>query len=137
MTTSIGGRAVLWAQWVMLVAYLLGSFGVLLLAVVQTGDAGALLDPRLERLGDPKDSMPDSVWNPLAWVFGVSRLVAMLVFLAAPAALLLGLLAIARSHWAGDRKVFRWSLALTAAWIVVLIVALTPYGQQMNTWLLD
>lgn len=55
---TVGGRVALWTQGVLLVAYLIGGFGVLVLAVVQTGDAGALLDPGLDRLGDPKDSMP-------------------------------------------------------------------------------
>ncbi|MEU4427162.1 hypothetical protein AB0F81_41615 [Actinoplanes sp. NPDC024001] len=134
---SVGGRVAVWAQWVLLVAYLLGSLGVLLFAVAQTGDAGALLDPGLERLGDPKDSLPDSVWNPLAWLLGISRVVAMLVVVVAPVALLLGLVAVAGSRRVGDRKVFRWSLAGTAAWLLVLVVALTPYGRQMTTWLLD
>lgn len=134
---TTGGRVVVWAQGVLLAAYLLGSFGVLLLAVVQTGDAGALLDPRLERLGDPKDSMPQSLWNPFAWLLAICRLVAMLVFMAAIGGLVLGLGAIARSQRVGDRRMVRWSLTLTAAWLAVLIVAVTPYGQQMHTWLLD
>jgi hypothetical protein len=134
---TVGGRVALWFQTGLLVAYLVGGFGVLILAVVRSGDAGALLDPGLERLGDPKDSMPQSVWDPLAWLLGICRLVAMLAFPTAAAALMLGVAAVSGARRAGDRKVFRWSLAVTAAWIVLLIVALSPYGRQMDIWLLD
>ncbi|MEV6302782.1 hypothetical protein AB0M02_25440 [Actinoplanes sp. NPDC051861] len=134
---SLGSRVLVWGQWVLLAAFLLGSFGVLIMAVVQTGDAGALFDPRLERLDDPKASMPDSVWNPFAWIVGIARLVAMLVFVAGIAGVILGVVAIARSRHVGDRAGYRWSLAGTVAWILVLILMLTPYGRALHSWLLD
>ncbi|GID98569.1 hypothetical protein ACFQFC_12985 [Amorphoplanes digitatis] len=132
-----GGRVVLWAQWGLLTAYLVGSFGTLLAAVVQAGDLGALLDPRLERLDDPKVALPDSVWNPLSWVFGICRLVAMLVFPVALVGLISGVAAVAHAQRVGDRKVLLGSLAAIAAWVVLLAVTLSPYGRQLHNWLLD
>ncbi|MEU8264079.1 hypothetical protein AB0C02_26080 [Micromonospora sp. NPDC048999] len=138
---SFGSRAVLSAQMLLLAFCLIGSFGVLLVAALHTGDLLAVLDPQLERLGDPKDSLPpvgpDSPWNPLLWVFELGRVVAMFVFPLAFAALVLGVVALARTRWIGDRKAFGWLAISTAVWFALAALALTPYGTQLHVWLLD
>ncbi|GIJ09500.1 hypothetical protein ACFFMR_20915 [Micromonospora andamanensis] len=138
---SLGGRVVLAGQLFALTAALVGSFGVLLAAALRAGDPRALRDPRLERLGDPKDSLPpvgpDSAWNPLLWVFELSRVVAMLVPLVAAVAVLLGLVSLGRTWRVGDRSAFRWLAVGTALWCVTALLALTPYGTQLHHWLLD
>ncbi|MEV2239789.1 hypothetical protein [Micromonospora sp. NPDC049891] len=138
---SLGGRVVLAAQLLMLTAVLVGSFGVLLAAALRAGDLPALLDPRLELLGDPKDSLPpvgpDSAWNPLLWVFELSRVVAMFVQPLAAVAVLLGLVSLVRTGRVGDRPAFRWLTVGTALWCAAAVLALTPYGTQLHRWLLD
>ena len=129
------------AQLLLLAVYLVGSFGVLLVAALHTGDFPALLDPRLERLGDPKDSLPpagpDSVWNPLVWVFGVSRVVAMFVYPLVFVALVLGVASLIHIWRTGDRKAFGWLVLSTGMWFALSALALTPYGTQLHGWLLD
>src|SRR5256885_5897329 len=109
---SRGGRAVVPAQFLLLAVYLIGSFGVLLAAALHTGDPAAVLDPTLERLGDPKDSLPpvgaDSVWNPLTWVFGISRVVAFFVYPLALITIVFGLASLIRTWRIGDRGTFSW-----------------------------
>ncbi|MEG3637360.1 hypothetical protein [Micromonospora palythoicola] len=138
---SLGGRVVLAAQLLALTAALVGSFGVLLAAALRAGDLPALLDPGVARLGDPKDSLPpvgpDSVWNPLLWVFELSRVVAMLVQPLAALALLLGLVSLARTWQVGDRSTFRRLAVGTALWCATAVLALTPYGMRLHHWLLD
>ncbi|MBQ1024555.1 hypothetical protein [Micromonospora sp. C95] len=138
---SLGGRVVLAAQLLALTATLVGSFGVLLAAALRAGDLSALLDPGLARLGDPKDSLPpvgpDSVWNPMLWVFELSRVVAMVVQPLAAVALLLGLVSLARTWQTGDRSTFRWLAIGTALWCATAVLSLTPYGMQLHHWLLD
>ncbi|MET8907867.1 hypothetical protein [Micromonospora sp. NPDC004551] len=138
---SFGGRVVVSAQLLMLAVCLVGSFGVLLVAALHTGDFPAVLDPRLERLGDPKDSLPpagpDSVWNPLVWVFGISRVVAMFVYPLACVTLVLGVAALIRTWRTGDRKAFGWLIISTGMWVALAALALTPYGTQLHGWLLD
>ncbi|WP_262285408.1 hypothetical protein [Micromonospora sp. MA102] len=136
-----GGRVVVSAQLLMLAVYLVGSFGVLLVAALHTGDLPAVLDPRLERLGDPKDSLPpagpDSVWNPLVWVFGVSRVVAMFVYPLASVTVVLGVAALICTWRTDDRKVFGRLIVSTGVWCALAALALTPYGTQLHRWLLD
>jgi hypothetical protein len=140
-TASLGGRVVVSAQLLLLAVYLVGSFGVLLVAALRMGDLPAVLDPRLERLGDPKDSLPpvgpDSVWNPLAWVFGISRAVAMFVYPLAFLTLILGVASLIRTWQTGDRKGFGWLVISTGVWVGLAALALTPYGTQLHRWLLD
>lgn len=132
---------VLAAQLLLLTAALVGSLGVLLAAASRVGDLPALLDPGLERLGDPKDSLPplgpDSAWNPLLWVFELSRVVAMFVWPLATVAVLLGAVALVRTWRVGDRQTFRRLTVGTALWCATAVVALTPYGTQLHRWLLD
>lgn len=138
---SLGGRIVVSAQLLFLAMYVVGSFGVLLVAALHTGDFPAVLDPRLERLGDPKDSLPpagpDLVWNPLVWVFGISRVVAMFVYPLAFVSLVLGVTSLIRTWRTGDRKAFGWLVISTATWFALAALALTPYGKQLHGWLLD
>jgi hypothetical protein len=135
-----GGRLKYTAQWALVALYLLGSFGVLLLAVIRSGDWGALLDPGLERLDDPKVSMTagwDSIWNPLAFVLAIARLTAMLVVpVAAVGVLIAGstLVTAARARdWPGIGR----SLLLIVVWVGLFALAFTPYGGQLHTWLAD
>ncbi|PWU44388.1 hypothetical protein DLE60_10170 [Micromonospora globispora] len=129
------------AQLLFLAVYLVGSFGVLLVAALHIGDLPAVLDPRLERLGDPKDSLPpagpDTAWNPLVWVFGICRAVAMFVYPLAFVTLVLGLAALLHAWRTGDRKTFGWLVINTGAWFALAALALSPYGTQLHGWLLD
>ncbi|MEV4711372.1 hypothetical protein [Micromonospora sp. NPDC049374] len=138
---SLGGRVVLTAQLLMLAAALIGSLGVLLAAALRVDDLPALLSPGVERLGDPKDSLPpvgpDSAWNPLLWVFELSRVVAMFVHPLAAVAVLLGLVSLVRTWRVGDRSTFRWLAVSTTLWCATAVLALTPYGTQLHHWLLD
>ncbi|MEH0935438.1 hypothetical protein [Micromonospora psammae] len=138
---SIGGRVVVSVQLLLLAVCLVGSFGVLLVAALRTGDLPAVLDPGLERLGDPKDSLPpagpDSLWNPLVWVFEISRMVAMLVHPVAFVTLVSGVASLVRTWRIGDRKTFGWLVIGTAMWLALAVLALTPYARQLHGWLLD
>jgi hypothetical protein len=135
-----GGRLRYAAQWALVGLYLLGSFGVLLLAVIRSGDWGALLDPGLERLDDPKVSITagwDSIWNPVAFLLAIARLTAMLVVPVATIGVLLGgssLLVAARER---DRRGIGRSLLLIVVWLGLFALAFTPYGGQLHTWLAD
>ncbi|MFG3603762.1 hypothetical protein [Micromonospora chersina] len=139
--SSFGDRLVLSAQVLLLALLLIGSFGVLLAAALRTGNLSAVLDPGLERLGDPKDSLPpagpDSPWNPLLWLFEIGRVVAIFVYPVAFVALLLGAVALVRTRWVGGRKVFRWLAIGTGLWLALTALALTPYGTQLHVWLTD
>ncbi|MBY8874373.1 hypothetical protein K7640_21310 [Micromonospora sp. PLK6-60] len=138
---SRGGRVVLSAQLLLLVMCLIGSFGVLLVAALRVNDLPAVWDPGLERLGDPKDSLPpvgpDSVWNPLLWVFELGRVVAMFVYPVAFLTVILGAAALARARRVGDRKTFGGLVVGTGAWVALAVLALAPYGTQLHRWLLD
>lgn len=138
---SFGGRVVGSAQLLLLAVCLVGSFGVLLVAALHTDDLPAVLDPGLERLGDPKDSLPpagpDSLWNPLVWVFEISRVVAMFVYPVAFVALVLGVPSLVRTWRIGDRQGFGWLVIGTGMWLALAVLALTPYGTQLHGWLLD
>ncbi|GIF04134.1 hypothetical protein [Actinoplanes siamensis] len=135
------GRAVVWTQFALLVAYLIGSFGVLILAAVRSGDPAAILHPGLERLGDPKESLPglgpDSVANPLVWIFGVCRLIAWFVYPLGIAMLLFGVVTLVPSWRRGDRRTFARLAVLTTVWLVLILLAVSPYGQDLMGWLLD
>ncbi|WP_436529882.1 hypothetical protein [Actinoplanes sp. HUAS TT8] len=138
--TSATGRAVVWTQLALLIAYVIGSFGILILAAAHAGDAGAILHPGLERLGDPKDSMnlgPDSVWNPLVWIVGICRLIAWFIYPLGIAMLLFGGATLVRAWRLGDRRTFSRLAVLTAIWLILIIVAVTPYGEDLTRWLLD
>ncbi|WP_127507183.1 hypothetical protein [Actinoplanes solisilvae] len=136
-----GGRRALTVQVFLLAVCFVGSIGLLTVAAVRAGDPGALLHPGLERLGDPKESIPpigpDALWNPLVWIFGWGRVAAMLVYLVAFVALILGLAAIAGARQEGDRRARRAAIAVTAIWLLVVVTALTPYGGSLHSWLLD
>lgn len=134
------GRLLDAAQWVLLSMCLLGSFGVLLIAVARTGDWGALADPGLERLGDPKDSLSpggDSVANPLLWILGIARVVAMLVVQAAVLGVLLAGFAIAAGRRDGDRRRITRAVLFIGAWLLLVALAFTGYGGRLHVWLLD
>ena len=100
-----------------------------------------MLDPGLERLGDPKYSFspvgPDSLWNPLVWVFGISRLVAMFVYPFVAVTLTLGIVSLIRTWRIGDRKTFARLVVSTGLWLVPAVLAQTPYGMDLHRWLLD
>ncbi|WP_320066817.1 hypothetical protein [Micromonospora sp. RTGN7] len=128
-------------QLLFLVICMIGSFGVLLAAVWRTGDLAAVLDPGLERLGDPKDSLPpagpDSLWNPLLWVFEISRVAAMYVYPLVIAALVVGVPSLIRTWRIGDRRTFARLAVHTGSWLALGALALSPYGTQLHHWLLD
>jgi hypothetical protein len=129
------GIITFWTQLVALAACLIGSLGIVTLAVMRTGDAGGFLDPQLTRLDDPKISFPP--FAPLAWLVDLCRVAAWSVVPLAALTLLAGLVALIRTRRAGDRAMFLRVAVVTAAWILVVAVALSPYGRQLNTWLLD
>jgi hypothetical protein len=139
--TSITGRTVVWVELVLLIAYALGSFGILILAAVRADDVGGILHPGLERLGDPKDSLPgvgpDSLWNPLVWIFGVCRLIAWLIYPIGLAMMILGAATAAHAWRAGDRRSFARLSVLTAIWLGLVLLSTTPYGHDLLSWLLD
>jgi hypothetical protein len=135
-----GGRLRYPAQWALVGLYLLGSFGVLLLAVIRSGDWGALLDPGLDRLDDPKVSMTagwDSIWNPFAFLLAIARLTAMLVVPVATIGVLLGGSSLVLAVRARDRRGIGRSLLLIVVWLGLFALAFTPYGGQLHTWLAD
>ncbi|GIE75384.1 hypothetical protein Aph02nite_13340 [Actinoplanes philippinensis] len=128
------------AQFLLLALYLLGGFGVLVLAVVRSGDWGALAAPGLDRLGDPKDAIPfgwDSMTNPFAWIFGIARLTAMLVVPVVTLGVLLGGFAVAGARRDGDGRRLRRALLAIGVWLALAAVAFTPYGGDLHTWLAD
>lgn len=130
----------MWVQLVLLVAYLIGSFGILVLAAVRADDLGALLHPGLGRLDDPKASMdigPDSLWNPLVWILGVCRLIAWLVYPIGIAMVLFGLATLVHAVRSGDRRGTARLAVLSAVWLGLLLLAATPYGTALTVWLLD
>jgi hypothetical protein len=131
---SAGGRVLVWAQWSLLVVCLIGSLGALLLAVIRTGDHGALLAPGLERLGDPKDSLPDSA---LVWVFAPGIFVSYFIYAFGFAAVFFGLGMLMHTWQIGDRVTFRRLFASTAAWVLLTAAAITPFGTDLHRWLLD
>src|SRR3954447_5152900 len=118
---SLGGRVVFWSQLIALLVYLIGSYGILLSAAIHRHDLGALFHPGLDRLDDPKVSVPivgpDSAGNPLVWVFGLSRVFAFFVYPLAVVALTLGALGLLSTR-RRDPVVFRRLVVTTAAWLV-------------------
>jgi hypothetical protein len=138
---AAGGRAVFWTLVTVLIAYAIGSFGILILAAVHAGDAGAILHPGLERLGDPKDALPgigpDSLWNPLVWIFGICRLIAWAVHPLGIAMLLIGGTALLHTWRRGDRRALAGIAVLTAIWLALFLLAMSPYGGDLLRWLLD
>ncbi|MEU4695149.1 hypothetical protein [Actinoplanes sp. NPDC023714] len=131
---SAGGRLLVWLQWTLLVACLISSFGVLLLAAARAGDFGAVLAPGLERLGDPKDSLPGS---GLAWLFVPGMFVAFFIYAFGFVTVFFGLGMLMHTWQIGDRATFRGLLWSTAAWVLLTAAALTPFGTDLRRWLLD
>jgi hypothetical protein len=131
---SAGGRVLVGAQWTLLVACLIGSLGTLLLAAIRTGDYGALLAPGLERLGDPKDSLPDSV---LFWVFVPGLFLSYFIFVVGFATVFFGLGMLMHTWQVGDRVTFRRLFTSTTAWVLLTAAAITPFGTDLHRWLLD
>jgi len=138
---SSGARVVFTVQVALLAVYLIGSLGLLLCAMNRTGDSAAFFHPGVERLGDPKDAIPpigpDSTSNPLVWIFGLSRVIAIFVRPLALAMTALGTAFLATSWRAGNRRAVHLVAAGTAAWLAVGALSLTPYGDALLGWLLD
>jgi hypothetical protein len=139
--TAPGRRPVVTIQLAVLVVVLIGSFGILVAAMARNGDYLAFFHPGNERLGDPKDSMvpigPDSVVNPLVWVFGLSRVAAFFVRPIAALAAVGGGLFLIPAWRRRDRRAVRQIGILTAAWVALGVISFTPYGAALLTWLLD
>ncbi|GIE34346.1 hypothetical protein Ait01nite_073910 [Actinoplanes italicus] len=124
------GRGLLIAQYVLLAVHLAGTFGVLLCAVVQSGDWGGFLDPGLERLGDPKDSMSS---NPiLLWALGLPYTISVYVRPLPVIGLVIALFALVAARGRSPKAAF-----LTVVWTVLTVLACTPYGSAIHNWLLD
>ncbi|MFF5084134.1 hypothetical protein ACFY36_44405 [Actinoplanes sp. NPDC000266] len=145
MTPSIDERVIGWrrparsltfALWVVLAIYLIGTLLTLTVAALRNGDYGALFAPGLERLGDPKDSIPvigpDSVWNPLFWLVALPH--AIVVY--CPQLPVVGLVL------AGIALVVARGRSLQAAvwavlWVTLTVLAFSPFGEMLHQWLLD
>ncbi|MFC7529241.1 hypothetical protein [Actinoplanes sp. GCM10030250] len=95
-----------------------------------------MLAPGLERLGDPKDSIPvigpDSVWNPLFWLVALPH--AIVVYF--PQLPLVGLaLAGIALVMAGGRSTR--AVAWAVVWVALTVLAFSPFGEMLHQWLLD
>lgn len=106
---------------VLLAVYLTGLFGTLICAVLATGDLGALLDPGLDRLGDPKDSLPS---GPMMWVIGLPAAFVIYVWFLPLIGFVLALF---------RPRSWRWMLV----WAVLTLLIFSPYGSELHRWLLD
>lgn len=136
-----GAVIVMAAQHLIVMAYLLGAGGVLVTAAAKTGNWAGLANPGLEQFGDPKDYIPpigpDSLLNPLSWIFGLARVAS---FFISPLALTGGvagsayLVRIDRLNrpWAST-----WLLVGTLVCFALVVFALTPYGMALQHWLVD
>lgn len=136
------GATVVWSlQYVLGAAYLIGAGGLLLTAAVRTGDYVGLLDPGLERFGDPKDFIPPvgppTLWNPLTWVFGLLRVFSWFIGEFAFLAALLGLGQLARADVRAHPRVFHRLLIGTLVSAALVALSFTGYGARLHTWLLD
>ncbi|MFC7550191.1 hypothetical protein [Plantactinospora sp. GCM10030261] len=122
-------------------AYLLGAIGNLAIAAMHTGDWAGLLDPSLGRYGDPKDHLtpigPNSLWNPLTWLFGLAHTAALFVVPLAVVAVVAGAAYAFDPALRTDRPALRRLLVGTAIGVALLAVSLSPYGRQLQHWLLD
>jgi hypothetical protein len=136
-----GFRMVSVLQGVVLGMYLIGGVGVLLTAAARTGDWSGLADPGLDRYDDPKEYIPpfgpDSMLNPLTWVVGFSRVGAMLGLPLAALGAAAGLLALLPTLRGADRRAATRLAVGTVACVALGLFLLTPYGGQLQTWLLD
>jgi hypothetical protein len=130
------GRALTIALWVLLALYLIGTLLTLIVAVVRSGDYGALLAPDLERLGDPKDSVPvigpGEVWNPLFWLVALPHAVVLYFPQLPVVGLVLAGIALVRSGGRSLRAV-----AWAVVWVALTVLAFSPYGEVLHLWLLD
>jgi hypothetical protein len=128
-------------QFLLAAAYLLGAGGILLTAAVRTGHYEGLLSPGLELFDDPKVWIPpfgpDSGWNPLTWIFGLARAVSLFIVPLATSAGLVGLVCLFRTDARRQRRTFTSLLVGTAVCVALVAFTLTPYGAQLQTWLLD
>ncbi|MDR6321634.1 hypothetical protein [Actinoplanes couchii] len=110
-----------WLHGVLVAVYLVGQFGSLLCAVLATGDWGALFDPGLDRLGDPKDSLPS---GPMLWVVGLPAAFVIYVWFLPLIGFVLALFR-PRSR--------RWMLV----WALLTLLIFSPYGSALHRWLID
>jgi hypothetical protein len=136
-----GTHIVMSVQYLLAAAYLLGAGGILLTAAMRTGNYEGLLSPGLEQFDDPKVWIPpfgpDSVWNPLAWIFGLARAVSLFIVPLAAIAGLVGLVCLFRTDARGQRRTFTSLLVGTVACLALVAFTATPYGAQLQNWLLD
>lgn len=128
-------------QYVVVAAYLIGAGGLLLTAAVRTGDYVGLLDPGLERFGDPKDFIPPvgppALWNPLTWVFGILRVFSWFIGEFAFLAALLGLVQLARADVRANPSALYRLLLGTLVCGALVAISFTGYGARLHSWLLD
>jgi hypothetical protein len=126
-------------QQSVVIVFLLGAVVPLLTAAITTGDYAGLLDPRLERFGDPKDAVAvlGGAWNPLKWVSQVA--VAVSAYIALPALLAggMGLMYLPRPDVRVHRRTFIVLAIGTALCFLLVALMLTPYGARLQNWLLD
>ncbi|SCL28267.1 hypothetical protein GA0074694_5061 [Micromonospora inyonensis] len=129
-------------QYATVTIFLLGALYPLLAAAAGTGDWAGLADPGLSRYGDPKEWDPllgglEESWNPLLWIFGISRLVVMVsgITLLGVVGVVAGVVRLVGGGVGRGR--FVALLVGTLLCAAVTVVMLTPYGAQLRTWLLD
>ncbi|MET0416101.1 MAG: hypothetical protein ABW022_08780 [Actinoplanes sp.] len=145
MTQSIDERAIsrrrpsrllTVALWVVLAIYLIGTLLTLTVAALRSGDYGALLAPGLERLGDPKDSIPvigpDSVWNPLFWLVALPHAVVVYCPQLPVVGLALAGIALVVARGRSSR-----AAAWAVVWVALTGLAFSPFGEMLHQWLLD
>ncbi|OKI64029.1 hypothetical protein [Micromonospora sp. CB01531] len=136
-----GTRAILALHGLLAAGYLLGAGITALVAAVRSGHYEGLLSPGLDQFDDPKVYLPpvgpDSLWNPLTWIFSLTHLIAIFIRPLAAVAGLLGLLHLLRAGVRGHRRAAGWLAVGTAVSFALLAISLTPYGSQMQAWLLD
>ncbi|MEV6343750.1 hypothetical protein [Actinoplanes sp. NPDC051851] len=135
--SSRGGRVVAGAQALVLVFYVAGSFGLLLTAVVRSGDLAGIVDPNPALLGDPAEVGPTSSRNPLTWLFGIGRMLAAAGFPVIVMLVVMGVVAALHAGSVGDRRTVRLLLISTGLWGILAAVAFTEYGSRMSAWLLS
>ena len=128
------GRAALVTQWMFVGLALAGVGGLYLRGLAVAGSHAALIATPI----DPKDALgPDVAWNPLLLVFLPIALVAMF---AVPLGIVCAAPGLALAYLTGlrqDRRLRRQLTVASVLCLLVVVVALTPFGREVQLWMLD